>query len=214
MTDTPQQAAESSAEDENVIREVLAGNVNAFGALERKYRRIVTYLIRKMIRDEEDVNDLVQDVFVKAFQGLPSFQFEYPFSRWLYKIASNRCIDHLRRKRFAMSSIDAPLRGKDGGEFFMEPADNDPTPDVTLLANERVRLLREAIAAIPERYREVIRMRHDEELEYQEIADKLGQPLGTVKANLFRARKMLYNLLMKHGSHFEEYLKDSDGSNS
>ncbi len=210
MTDTPQQAAESSAEDEAIIRDVLAGNVNAFASLERKYRRIVTYLIRKMIRDEEDVNDLVQDTFVKAYQALPSFQFEYPFSRWLYKIASNRCIDHLRRKRFAMSSIDAPVRGKDGGEFYLEPEDKGPTPDVTLLAKERIELLREALAAIPERYREVIRLRHDEELEYQEIADRLGQPLGTVKANLFRARKMLFKMLMRHGSHFEEYLDNGE----
>jgi RNA polymerase sigma-70 factor (ECF subfamily) len=210
MTDTPQQAAESSAEDEAIIRDVLAGNVNAFASLERKYRRIVTYLIRKMIRDEEDVNDLVQDTFVKAYQALPSFQFEYPFSRWLYKIASNRCIDHLRRKRFAMSSIDAPVRGKDGGEFYLEPEDKGPTPDITLLAKERIVLLREALAALPERYREVIHLRHDEELEYQEIADRLGQPLGTVKANLFRARKMLFKMLMRHGSHFEEYLDNGE----
>lgn len=210
MTDTPQQAAESSAEDEAIIRDVLAGNVNAFASLERKYRRIVTFLIRKMIRDDEDVNDLVQDSFVKAFQALPSFQFEYPFSRWLYKIASNRCIDHLRRKRFAMTSIDAPVRGKDGGEFYLEPEDKGPTPDVTLLAKERVLLLREALASIPERYREVIRLRHDEELEYQEIADRLGQPLGTVKANLFRARKMLFKKLMQHGTHFEEYLDNGE----
>lgn len=208
MSDTPQQAADSSGEDEAIIRDVLAGNTNAFAKLERKYRRIVSFLIRKMIRDEEDVNDLVQDTFVKAYQALPSFQFEYPFSRWLYKIASNRCIDHLRRRRFAMVSLDTPLRSKDGGEFFMEPEDRGPTPDVTLLANERVAMLKQALATLPERYREVIRLRHDEELEYQEIADRLKQPLGTVKANLFRARKMLLKMLLKHGSHFEEYMDD------
>ncbi|MBC8125045.1 MAG: sigma-70 family RNA polymerase sigma factor [Candidatus Kapabacteria bacterium] len=211
MSDTPQQAADSSGEDEAIIRDVLAGNVNAFATLERKYRRIVFFLVRKMIRDEEDVNDLVQDTFVKAFQALPSFRFEYPFSRWLFKIASNRCIDHLRRRRFAMVSIDAPVRSKGGEEFYMEPEDRGPTPDVTLLSKERIALLQEALAKIPEKYREVIRLRHSEELEYQEIADQLNQPLGTVKANLFRARKMLYKMLLKHGSHFEEYLDQDEG---
>ncbi|MCX6140260.1 MAG: sigma-70 family RNA polymerase sigma factor [Candidatus Kapabacteria bacterium] len=210
MIDTPQQAADSSGEDEAIIRDVLAGNVNAFATLERKYRRIVTFLIRKMIRDDEDVSDMVQDTFLKAYQALGTFRFEYPFSRWLFKIASNRCIDHLRRKRFAMVSLDAPVRSKGGDEFFMEPADKGPTPDVSLLAKERMEFLQQALVKIPERYREVIRMRHDEELEYQEIADKLNQPLGTVKANLFRARKMLLKMLQKHGSHFDEYLGNEE----
>ncbi|RPI67230.1 MAG: sigma-70 family RNA polymerase sigma factor, partial [Ignavibacteriae bacterium] len=112
MTDQQQNLAESSAEDERIIREVLAGNVNAFAVLEKKYRRIVSFLIRKMIRDDEDVADLTQETFVKAFSALPRFQFEYPFSRWLYKIASNRCIDHLRRKRFQAISLDQPLQTK------------------------------------------------------------------------------------------------------
>lgn len=211
MIEQPQSEADPTDDEESVIRDILAGNVDAFAILERRYRRIVSFLIRKMVHSDEDVRDLVQDTFVKAFAALPSFQFEYPFSRWLYKIASNRSIDYLRRKRFAMVSLDAPLRSRDGGEYTMEPEDRNPTPDATLLAKERVEMLREALASMPERYREVIRMRHDEELEYQEIADKLGQPLGTVKANLFRARKLLYEKLKVHESHFSEYVgKDRD----
>lgn len=210
MSDVPKQATESSAEDEAVIRDILAGNINAFAILERKYRRIVSFLIRKMIRNEEDVEDLTQETFVKAYAALPSFQFEYPFSRWLYKIASNRCIDHLRRKRFAAVSLDEPLNTRDGGELYMEPADHGHTPDTALLAKERAEMLRDALRTMPEKYREVIRLRHEEELEYQEIADRLHQPLGTVKAHLFRARKLLYKKLLKHGSHFEEYMQDGD----
>lgn len=210
MSDVPKPATESSAEDEAVIRDILAGNINAFAILERKYRRIVSFLIRKMIRNEEDVEDLTQETFVKAYAALPSFQFEYPFSRWLYKIASNRCIDHLRRKRFAAVSLDEPLNTRDGGELYMEPADRGHTPDTALLAKERAEMLREALRTMPEKYREVIRLRHEEELEYQEIADRLHQPLGTVKAHLFRARKLLYKKLLKHGSHFEEYMQDGD----
>jgi len=203
-------ASEQSAEDEAIIREVLAGNVNAFARLERKYRRIVSFLIRKMIRNEQDIADLTQDTFVRAFAALPSFQFEYPFSRWLYKIASNRCIDHLRRKRFSQVSLDEPLKSRDGGDLYMDPRDSGQTPDVALLTQERVQLLRQALAGLPDKYRQVIRMRHDEELEYQEIAERLQQPLGTVKAHLFRARKLLYKSLMKHGGHFEEYIIEAD----
>ncbi len=211
MTDTPQQAAESSAEDEAVIREVLAGNTDAFARLERKYRRIVAFLVRKMVSQQDDADDLVQDTFVKAYQALPSFQFEYPFSRWLYKIASNRCIDYLRRRRFAMVSLDQPRTGKDGSDYSWEPQDAGPTPEAVVLSQERIVMIRQALAAMPEKYQQVIRMRHDEELEYQEIADRLGQPLGTVKANLFRARKRLVVLLQRHGRHFEEYMPDEEG---
>jgi RNA polymerase sigma-70 factor (ECF subfamily) len=208
MIDTPQQAADSSAEDEAVIRDVLAGKTNAFAKLERKYRRIVAFLVRKMVSNADDVDDLVQDTFVRAYQALPSFQFEYPFSRWLYKIASNRCIDYLRRRRFSMVSLDQPLTGKDGSDYVWEPRDGGLTPEGVVLSIERAQMIREALASMPEKYQEVIRMRHDEELEYQEIADRLGQPLGTVKANLFRARKRLVVLLRQHGRHFEEYISD------
>jgi len=203
-------AQESMAEDALVIREVLAGNTNAFAALEKKYRRIVSFLIRKMIRNEEDVADLTQETFVKAFAALPSFQFEYPFSRWLYKIASNRCIDHLRRKRFHMVSIDQPTVMHDGSELTMDPKDQGPVADDILLAKERAEMLKEALASLPDKYRTVIRMRHEEELEYAEIAAKLGHPLGTVKAHLFRARKLLYKKLLRHGTHFQEYMLDEE----
>ena len=203
----PEQA-ESAAEDAAIIREVLGGNVDAFAKLEKKYKRIVSFLIRKMIRNEEDVADLTQDTFVKAYNALPRFKFEYPFSRWLYKIASNRCIDQLRRKRFQNVSIDDPIPTKDGGELTMDPPDKGPVPDDQLLAKERADMLREALSELPEKYQVVIRMRHEEELDYQEIADKLGHPLGTVKAHIFRARKMLYKKLLKHGSHFDEYMAD------
>ena len=97
MTANKQDPVESAAEDERIIRAIIAGDVEAFAQLESKYKRIVSYLIRKMIRNDEDVYDLTQETFIKAFNALPRFKFDYPFSRWLYKIASNGCIDHLRR---------------------------------------------------------------------------------------------------------------------
>ena len=210
-TEQQLQAAESAAEDERIIREVLAGDVNAFAVLEKKYRRIVSFLVRKMVRTDDDVADLTQDTFVKAFNALPSFRFEYQFSKWLFKIASNRCIDYLRRKRFQAVSLDQPVVTKDGGEVTLEPQDQGPVADEILLSKERAELLQAALESLPDKYRLVIKMRHEEELEYQEIADKLGHPLGTVKAHLFRARKLLYKKLILHGKHFEEYMADEEG---
>lgn len=107
-----------------------------------------------------------------------------------------------------MVSLDQPITGKDGSDYVWEPRDGGLTPEGVVLSIERAQMIREALASMPEKYQEVIRMRHDEELEYQEIADRLGQPLGTVKANLFRARKRLVVLLRQHGRHFEEYMSD------
>ena len=182
--------------------------MDAFAKLEKKYNRIVSFLIRKMVRNDQDVNDLTQETFIKAFNALPRFKFEYPFSRWLYKIASNRCIDHLRRKRFQAVSLDQPINTNDGGEVTMDPPDKEPGADELLLAKERAEMLRDALATLPEKYQIVIKMRHEEELEYQEISEKLKLPLGTVKAHLFRARKLLYKKLLVHGRHFEEYMDE------
>jgi RNA polymerase sigma factor (sigma-70 family) len=213
MSDTTIDAHSEQREDEAVIRAVLTGNVNEFARLEKKYRRIVAFLVRKMIRNEQDVEDLVQDTFVRAFAALPSFQFEYPFSRWLYRIASNRCIDHIRRKRFAMYSLDEPRRGRDDSDYVVEIRDSGLAPDGVLLAKERAELLRGAFEELPEKYKVVIRMRHEEELDYQEIAERLSLPLGTVKAHIFRARKRMYAALTRTADHaFEEYLGNEDPS--
>jgi len=208
MSDITQPVNDSAAADLVVVQRVLAGEVNAYAVLESKYKRIVAFLVRKMISNEEDAADIVQDTFVKAFSALKTYKGDYPFSRWLYKIASNKCIDYLRRKRFAMVSIDSPIATKDGGEMTFDPMDLGPVPVDIVLANERSAMLKNALQSLPEKYRNVIRMRHEEDLEYQEIADKLAKPLGTVKAHIFRARKLLYKRLLKHGDHFEEYMPD------
>lgn len=198
-------------EDRQVVERVLSGDTDAFSVLEKKYRRMVSYLIRKMIRSDEDIEDLTQDTFMKAYAALRYYRPEFPFSTWLYKIASNRCIDHLRRLRSipsSMVSIDQPIVGNDGGERFLDPRDHEPLPDAVVLAQERSALLREAMDALPEKYRVVMQLRHEEDLDYQEIAERLQLPLGTVKAHLFRARKALHTALMDHRSHFAGYISD------
>jgi RNA polymerase sigma-70 factor (ECF subfamily) len=186
---------QSRQDDAELIRRAAAGEQSAFKALEKKYRGAITALIRRMMNNHpNDVEDLVQESFIKAFQAIGSFNNEFAFSTWLYKIASNHCIDFLRKKRLKTFSIDQPIETKDGSVEY-EIYDDSAAPDLDLHSRERAKLIRAAIDDLPEKYRLVIHLRHEEEMDYQEIADKLNIPLGTVKAHLFRARAMLYKKL-------------------
>ena len=194
----------NSNEDAEVIIRILDGEVNAFGILQKKYKRVISSLIRKMIKDEDDIDDLVQETFIKAYRALDRYQSSYSFSAWIYRIASNTCIDFLRKKRLNIISIDQPIGTTDEEDgLFFEIEDNSYQPDVEFINNERKAALYSAIDSLPEKYRLIIKLRHEEELDYNEIALKLDMPLGTVKAHLFRARKMLLDDLKKINHLFE-----------
>jgi RNA polymerase sigma factor (sigma-70 family) len=189
---------QSRQDDTDLIARAVAGDQMAFRTLEKKYRVAITSLIRRMMHSHpNDIDDLVQETFIKAFQALASFNNEFAFSTWLYKIASNHCIDFLRKKRLKVFSIDQPVETRDGVMEY-EIADDSATPDADMQARERAAIMLDAIENLPEKYRVVIKMRHEDDLDYQEIADKLDIPLGTVKAHLFRARAILYKKLKGH----------------
>ncbi|MFQ5638803.1 MAG: sigma-70 family RNA polymerase sigma factor, partial [bacterium] len=126
----------------------------------------------------------------KAFKALPSFNEEYAFSTWLYKIAINNCIDHMRKKRLKTYSINKPVQSKDG-ELGREFPDTSMSPDKHILSVEKSKIIETAIDELPENYKIAIVLRHSEEKSYEEIAQLLNIPLGTVKARIFRAREML-----------------------
>ncbi len=173
-----------------LIERAVRGDQKAYAEILDEYRGRIYNLIYRMVRHREEAEDLVQEAFVKAFASLPSFNADYAFSTWLYKIAINNCIDHLRRKKLKTYSMDKPVQSQDG-EFSREFPDVSMSPDKPLLARERTRLIEKAIDELPEKYRIVIILRHSEERSYDEIAQMLGLPLGTVKARIFRAREML-----------------------
>jgi len=189
-----QRRFESRNEDMSLIQEALAGDQNSFSRLRQKYHDAIFNLIYRMIREKDEVEDLTQEAFIKAFGSLPSFNNEYAFSTWLYKIATNNCIDYIRRKKLQTFSIDKPIESKEG-DFSFELPDSTYEPDKEMISSQRKKLLEDAINSLPPKYRQVIVMRHQEELEYQEIAQILKLPLGTVKAHIFRAREMLYKYL-------------------
>jgi RNA polymerase sigma-70 factor (ECF subfamily) len=147
-----------------------------------------------MIRDRQQVEDLTQEAFIKAFSSLKSFNEEYAFSTWLYKIATNNCIDYIRKRKLQMYSIDKPIEAKDS-DYTFELPDETYQADKEVISGQRALLLRNAIEQLPEKYRRVIVLRHTEERSYEEIAQALDLPIGTVKAHIFRARELLYKQL-------------------
>jgi len=193
----------SMQEDIAVIERIKSGSADDFKYLQKKYQRLITSLIRKMIRNDDDVADLVQDSFIKAFTAIHTYQSDYAFSAWLYRIASNTCIDVLPKRRLQAFSIDKPI-STDDGEYHFEIPDSSYLADTPMIDSERKKVLDAALDTLSPKYRRIIKMRHEEEMDYQEIAIALKLPLGTVKAHLFRARKALYNYLKKHTVHFEQ----------
>ncbi|MBC8043708.1 MAG: sigma-70 family RNA polymerase sigma factor, partial [Rhizobacter sp.] len=166
----------------------------AYKRLLSKYRGQIYNLVFRIVHDAGEVDDLVQESFAKAFNSLASFNKEFAFSTWLYRIATNSSIDYLRKRRLKTFSIDKPIRTKDS-EYQFEIPDTTSEPDDNLMQDQRDRLVREAILQLPVKYRKVIEMRHLQERTYEEIAEELKKPLGTVKAHIFRAREMLYKML-------------------
>ena len=176
--------------DSELIHKAKNGDAKAYEGLLKKYRNSVYNLVYRMVRDVEEAEDLTQEAFIKAFNSLASFNEEYAFSTWLYKIATNNCIDFFRKRKLQTYSLDKPIQYKDS-EIQHEIPDPELNPEKSILARERSRVIQEAIRALPEKYYTAIVLRHNEEKSYEEIAEILNLPLGTVKARIFRAREML-----------------------
>jgi RNA polymerase sigma-70 factor (ECF subfamily) len=196
-----QRRIESRKEDSALIQMALTGDQKAFRRLRLKYYMPIIKLISRMIRSREEVEDLTQEAFIKAFTSLASFNEEYSFSTWLYKIATNHAIDYVRKRKLQTFSINKPLESEES-DYSFEIPDTEPEPDQELIAVQRKKMLDDAMASLPAKYRQVILMRHVDEKEYQEIAKTLKLPLGTVKAHIFRARELLYKQLREKMRHY------------
>jgi RNA polymerase sigma-70 factor (ECF subfamily) len=171
----------------------LSGDSSQFALLWQKYNKQIFASVLKLVRSIDDADDIVQDTFLKAFNALHSYNQTFPFPAWLYKIASNTCIDYFRRKRIRPISIENINR--EGGDIYDIIPDKSTPIDVNIINNETKEQLLKAVEQLPLRYKQCIQLRHFEELSYEEISIKMNLPLGTVKITLFRARKMLLNML-------------------
>lgn len=192
--DSSNTPSQSSEQDRAWVEAALAGNQHAYQQLMEKYQGALTRHVHRMVRGSEDIDDLVQECFIKAFSALQSYSADYAFSTWLYKIATNHTIDFLRKKRLKTFSIDRPIQTRDG-EVEFEIPDTSYRPDRHIVEDQRRELIQQAIDTLPPKYHKVIVMRHQQEKSYEEIAQELDLPLGTVKAHIFRARALLYRHL-------------------
>jgi len=177
-----------------LVKQAMGGDERSYDKLVEKYQRALHFHIMKMVKDREQIEDLVQEAFVKAFDNLNRYNTDYAFSTWLYRIATNHTIDYLRKKKLQTLSIDEPVKTK-GGEMQMQLTDDSARTDRAIIRKQRQQMVRKAIGELPVKYRRVIELRHMEEKSYQEISDALDKPLNTVKAHIFRAREMLYKEL-------------------
>ncbi len=186
-------ATQKHEDDLIIIRSVLSGDSSQFALLWQKYNKQIFANVLKLVRSIDDADDIVQDTFLKAFNALHSYNQTFPFPAWLYKIASNTCIDYFRRKRIRPISIENINR--EGGDIYDIIPDKSTPIDVNIINNETKEELLKAVEQLPLRFKQCIQLRHFEELSYEEISIKMNLPLGTVKITLFRARKMLLSML-------------------
>ncbi len=176
--------------DEHLISSALAGNQAAYKELLNRHKRAIFQIILKIVRDRDEAEDLVQETFMRAFHSLASYRSEFRFSTWLYKIAANCAIDYLRKKKIEALSLDKPV-DTDDGTVGIDLPDASFNPEEKLWEKQRQISINEAIDSLPDKYREVILYRHRDDQSYEEIAQILKLPVGTVKARIFRARELL-----------------------
>jgi RNA polymerase sigma-70 factor (ECF subfamily) len=186
-----------SDEDRILIERCLKGDEKAFETLLDKYRGSVFSICLRMVRNRTTAEDIAQEVFVKVFSALRRYDPAYPFPGWLSRITSNLCIDYLRREKERTVSLDQPSGADD--DLFIQLASKSAGPDREAESREMMAILEEALALMPEHYRIVVVLRHQEQLSYEEISEALGIPLGTVKARIHRARNMIVEHFKKKG---------------
>ena len=198
--------ADSPEAIETLIERCLQGDQIAWDAVVRMYRRKVFNIAYKFVGRHEEAEDLTQEIFLKIFKSLDTFDRRANFSTWLVSVSRNLCIDHYRSVRKERATID---RAVDASE--LAPASNDPGPMAALEQRDRLTLLRDALAALPDPLRQAVLMRDIHELSYQEIADRLGLPEGTIKSRINRGRAGLARQIRKlRGENYSPSRPSSD----
>lgn len=183
--------------DEQLVARAQRGDMTAFERLVDHYERKIYNLAYRLTGNHEDAGDMAQEAFIRVYQSLPNFRGESAFATWLFKIASNACLDELRRrKRQPVSSLDEPVE-LDDGETPRQFADVGDGPEQAVERRELQRAVHESIMALPEEYRIVLVLRDLHDLSYNEIVELTGLTLGTVKSRLNRARAQLKEKLLR-----------------
>jgi RNA polymerase sigma factor (sigma-70 family) len=185
---------ENAKNDFHLVVKAREGNQKAYADLMHRYKDSIYFMVLKMVNNKEDANDLTVETFAKAFEKLDKYQPDYAFSTWLFRVATNNCIDFIRKKRLNTTSIHG-MMDDDGEDRTLQIKADVLNPEETSIKKQQTEELKALIENLPVRYRNLITLRYFDELSYEEIAQQLDLPLGTVKAQLFRARYLLGNIL-------------------
>jgi RNA polymerase sigma factor (sigma-70 family) len=185
---------ENAKNDFHLVVKAREGSQRAYADLMQRYKDSIYFMVLKMVNNKEDAMDLTVETFAKAFEKLDKYQPEYAFSTWLFRVATNNCIDFIRKKKLNTTSIHG-LTDEDGEEKQLQIKADVLNPEETSIKKQQTEELKLLIQSLPARYRNLITLRYFDELSYEEIAQQLDLPLGTVKAQLFRARYLLGNIM-------------------
>lgn len=182
-------------EDFDLIdRAVDQKDQQAYAALMKRYKKAVYFMILKMIRDADDAEDLTMEAFAKAFKNLHKFKKDYTFSTWLFRIATNNTIDFIRKKKLKTMSLNTTLSDDGGNSVNIDVEDDENNPQDEFIRSQRIEMVRVFVDKLPAKYRKLVELRYFQELSYDEIAQELDKPLGTVKAQLHRSRELLFEI--------------------
>ncbi|MFN8242191.1 MAG: sigma-70 family RNA polymerase sigma factor [Bacteroidales bacterium] len=191
--------SEKARHDLVLVEQAKGGNEKAFATLLNRYRDSIYFMMLKMVSNSADAEDLTIEAFGKAFRSLDSYTPNFAFSTWLFKIATNNCIDFIRKKQSSPSIVDHG-QDEDGDLYKMNIQSDTPDPEESLINHQKIMALREVVNQLKPRYRRLIDLRYFKEYSYEEISAELKIPIGTVKAQLFRAKSLLFNILNKTGT--------------
>jgi RNA polymerase sigma-70 factor (ECF subfamily) len=174
---------------------IESGDQKAYANLLNFYRDSIYFMLLKMTNNPDDADDLTIEAFGKAFKKLDQYTPDYAFSTWLFKIASNNCIDFIRKRKKDILSYDKGRDPESGEELANTIPSGALDPEEKFIEMQKIKLMREVVERLKPHYRRLVELRYFSEYSYEEIAEELNLPLGTVKAQLFRAREFLYNIM-------------------
>jgi len=186
----------NSATDRDLVATAITGSEGGFEELVRRYQRPISAYVYRMVGDYEAALDLTQEIFMKVYGSLARYRAEFKFSTWIYKIAHNAAVDHLRRTAAREQSL---VKGPEGDQYDVPLESGRINPEIESERKERRLEIEAVVRTLPAAYRELIILRHAQDLTYEEIVDVTGLPLGTVKNRLFRAREMMRQHFLQRG---------------
>ena len=187
---------EKGQRDLVLIKSALeTGDTKAYTKLMQIYRDPIFFMLKEKINNEEVAKDLTIETLGKAFKKLHLYQPNFAFSTWIFTIARNSCIDYLRKNKLPTISIDKVSIHDDGSHKHFDLPSSDLNPEALVIQKQRIRILRDIVEQLKPKYRDLVKLRYFKEFSYDEISEKLELPLGTIKAQLHRAREQLFNIV-------------------